>query len=47
MGYLRARGTPELEGLLIPLNERLQFLSKDVSHALLIVSPECIAVFRD
>ncbi|KAG1928321.1 hypothetical protein F2P79_023725 [Pimephales promelas] len=43
-GYLRAPGTEEW---LIPLTERLQCLSTDVSYALLIVSPECIAVFRD
>ncbi|RXN35590.1 replicase helicase endonuclease [Labeo rohita] len=47
MGYLRARGTPEMEGWWIPLDERLQCLSTDVSHALLMVSPECFAVFRD
>ncbi len=47
MGYLRARGTPSREGWWIPLPERLQCLSTDVSHALLMVSPECIAVFRD
>ncbi len=47
MGYLRARGTSSREGWWIPLPERLQCLSTDVSHALLMVSPECIAVFRD
>ncbi|KAL0172953.1 hypothetical protein M9458_033264, partial [Cirrhinus mrigala] len=47
MGYLRARGNPEMERWWIPLDERLQCLSTDVSHALLIVSPECFAVFRD
>ncbi|XP_050959124.1 uncharacterized protein LOC127160534 [Labeo rohita] len=47
MGYLRARGTPEMERWWIPLDERLQCLSTDVSHALLMVSPECFAVFRD
>ncbi|RXN37236.1 replicase helicase endonuclease [Labeo rohita] len=47
MGYLRARGTPEMERWWIPLNERLQCLSTDVSNALLMVSPECFAVFRD
>ncbi|MCI4395548.1 hypothetical protein PGIGA_G00181860, partial [Pangasianodon gigas] len=47
MGYLTARGTPGRERWWIPLNERLQCLSTDVSHALLIVPPECIAVFRD
>lgn len=46
MGYLRGRGTPEKEGLWIPLNEKLQCLSTDVCHALLIVTPEC-RVFRD
>ncbi|KAL1268546.1 hypothetical protein QQF64_033909 [Cirrhinus molitorella] len=46
-GYLRARGTPEMEGWWIPFDERLQCLSSDVSHALLMVSPECFAVFRD
>lgn len=45
MGYLRARGIPDVEGWWIPLTERLQCLSTDVSHALLIVAPECIAVF--
>ncbi len=47
MGYLRERATPEMERWWIPLNERLQCLSSDVRHALLIVSPECFAVFRD
>uniref|UniRef100_A0A8C1ZIB2 ATP-dependent DNA helicase n=1 Tax=Cyprinus carpio TaxID=7962 RepID=A0A8C1ZIB2_CYPCA len=47
MGYLRDRGTPEMDAWWIPLDERLQCLSTDVSHALLIVSPECFAVFRD
>ncbi|KAL1276521.1 hypothetical protein QQF64_036144 [Cirrhinus molitorella] len=47
MGYLRARGTPDMEGWWIPLMERLQCLSTDVRHALLSVAPECIAVFRD
>ncbi|XP_042613365.1 uncharacterized protein LOC122145192 [Cyprinus carpio] len=47
MGYLRDRGTSEMDAWWIPLDERLQCLSTDVSHALLIVSPECFAVFRD
>ncbi|XP_026111835.1 uncharacterized protein LOC113089574 [Carassius auratus] len=47
MGYLRDRGTQEMDAWWIPLDERLQCLSTDVSHALLIVSPECFAVFRD
>ncbi|XP_026112056.1 uncharacterized protein LOC113090442 [Carassius auratus] len=47
MGYLRDRGTQEMDAWWIPLDERLQCLSSDVSHALLIVSPECFAVFRD
>ncbi|XP_026084957.1 uncharacterized protein LOC113060278 [Carassius auratus] len=47
MGYLRDRGTQEMDAWWIPLDERLQCLSSDVSHALLIVSPECLAVFRD
>ncbi|XDV26045.1 hypothetical protein PO909_029849 [Leuciscus waleckii] len=46
-GYLRATGTPGTEEWWIPLTERLQCLSTDVSHALLLVAPECIAVFRD
>ncbi|XP_043112425.1 uncharacterized protein LOC122357204 isoform X2 [Puntigrus tetrazona] len=46
-GYLRGTGAPEMEGWWIPLNERLQRLSTDVSHALLSVAPECFAVFRD
>ncbi len=47
IGYLRATGNPGMEEWCIPLTERLQCLSTDVSHALLLVSPECIAVFRD
>ncbi len=47
IGYLRATGNPGTEEWCIPLTERLQCLSTDVSHALLLVSPECIAVFRD
>ncbi len=47
MGYLRDRATPEMERWWIPLNERLECLSTDVRHALLIVSPQCFAVFRD
>ncbi|XP_042609837.1 uncharacterized protein LOC122142880 [Cyprinus carpio] len=47
MGYLRDRGTTEMDAWWLPLHERLQCLSTDVSHALLIVSPECFAVFRD
>ncbi|XP_026112089.1 uncharacterized protein LOC113090607 [Carassius auratus] len=47
MGYLRDRGSHEMDAWWIPLDERLQCLSTDVSHALLIVSPECCAVFRD
>uniref|UniRef100_A0A9J7Y7T4 ATP-dependent DNA helicase n=1 Tax=Cyprinus carpio carpio TaxID=630221 RepID=A0A9J7Y7T4_CYPCA len=47
MGYLRDRGTSEMEAWWLPLHERLQCLSTHVSHALLIVSPECFAVFRD
>ncbi|KAL1277228.1 hypothetical protein QQF64_023901 [Cirrhinus molitorella] len=43
-GYPRARGTPEMEGWWILLDERLQCLSTDVSHAQLM---ECFAVFRD
>lgn len=46
MGYLRARES-EMEGWWIPLNERLQCLSTVLSHAMLIVSPDCTAVFRD
>ncbi len=47
IGYLRATGNHGTEEWCIPLTERLQCLSTDVSHALLLVSPECIAVFRD
>ncbi|XP_073714148.1 uncharacterized protein [Misgurnus anguillicaudatus] len=47
MGYLRARGLPGTEEWFIPLAERMQCLSADVSHALLMVAPECVAVFRD
>ncbi|KAK7149216.1 hypothetical protein R3I94_008742 [Phoxinus phoxinus] len=47
IGYLRATGTPGTEEWCIPLTERLQCLSTDVRHALLLVAPECIAVFRD
>lgn len=46
-GYLRAKGTPDMEGWWNSLTERLQCLSTDVSNALLTVAPECIAVFRD
>ncbi|CAM4491237.1 unnamed protein product [Leuciscus chuanchicus] len=47
IGYLRATGTPGTEEWGIPLTERLQCLSTDVSHALLLVAPDCIAVFRE
>nr|XP_055049553.1 uncharacterized protein LOC129435076 [Misgurnus anguillicaudatus]XP_055049554.1 uncharacterized protein LOC129435076 [Misgurnus anguillicaudatus] len=47
MGYLRARGTPGTEEWFIPLAERLQCLSTEFSHALLLISLECLAVFRD
>ncbi|XP_073724526.1 uncharacterized protein [Misgurnus anguillicaudatus] len=47
MGFLRARGNPGAEDWFIPLTERLQCLSTDISHALLIVAVECIALFRD
>ncbi len=47
IGYLRATGNPGTEEWCITLTERLQCLSTDVSHALLLVSPECIAVFRE
>ncbi|XP_055028464.2 uncharacterized protein [Misgurnus anguillicaudatus] len=47
MGFLRARGNPGTEAWFIPLTERLQCLSTTVNLALLIVSVECIALFRD
>lgn len=47
MGFLREVADTEMEAWWIPLSERLKCLSTDVSHALLIVPPECIAVFRD
>ncbi len=36
IGYLRATGNPGMEEWCIPLTERLQCLSTDVSHALLL-----------
>ena len=44
-GLLKAQeGSP---GGWLPLDVQLESLSTDVTHAVLIVSPECIAVFRD
>ncbi|KAK0145559.1 hypothetical protein N1851_015513 [Merluccius polli] len=44
-GLLKAQeGRP---GGWLPLDEQLESLSTDVTHAVLIVSPECIALFRD
>nr|XP_021330385.1 uncharacterized protein LOC101882679 [Danio rerio] len=47
VGFFRAKGSPDTEEWFLPLPERLQCLAVDVTHALLIVSSECIAVFRD
>ncbi|XP_027146424.1 uncharacterized protein LOC109138373 isoform X2 [Larimichthys crocea] len=43
-GYMKAQGQP---GGWLTMEAQLQSLSTDVSNAILIVSPECIAVFRD
>ncbi|XP_068069853.1 uncharacterized protein [Danio rerio] len=47
LGFLRARSAPDMENWFLPLAKRLQCLTADVTHALLIVSRQCIAVFRD
>ncbi|XP_029930978.1 uncharacterized protein LOC115375642 [Myripristis murdjan] len=47
MGSLRVTGRGDYAGWWLSLSERLQCLSADVTHALLTISPLCIAVFRD
>ncbi|KAL4008321.1 hypothetical protein ACER0C_002173 [Sarotherodon galilaeus] len=47
-GYLKAEDkTYQRKGWWLPLASRLVCLSTDVNYALLMVSPQCIAVFRD
>ncbi|XP_026010111.1 uncharacterized protein LOC113013437 isoform X1 [Astatotilapia calliptera] len=47
-GYLEAaENSPQRTEWWLPLASRLVCLSTDVNFALLMVSPECIAVFRD
>ncbi|CAI5660898.1 unnamed protein product [Oreochromis niloticus] len=47
-GYLKAEDkTYQRKDWWLPLASRLVCLSTDVSYALLMVSPQCIAVFRD
>ncbi|CAI5682674.1 unnamed protein product [Oreochromis niloticus] len=47
-GYLEAaENSPQRKEWWLPLASRLVCLSTDVNYALLMVSPQCIAVFRD
>nr|XP_057929967.1 uncharacterized protein LOC131129981 isoform X1 [Doryrhamphus excisus]XP_057929968.1 uncharacterized protein LOC131129981 isoform X1 [Doryrhamphus excisus]XP_057929969.1 uncharacterized protein LOC131129981 isoform X1 [Doryrhamphus excisus] len=46
-GLVRDRSNSLIDPYLLPLARQLECLSQDVTHAFLIVAPECFAVFRD